>query len=70
MEYQPSSECEEHPGHKEKEPASTYIFANLSAFKRHQANLNAEKGYWDDQRIWAKGYFFSTIGISEKIIKK
>jgi len=26
--------------------------------------------YWDDKGIWAKGYFVSTVGINEKIIKE
>ena len=25
--------------------------------------------YWDNQGIWAKGYFVSTVGINEEIIK-
>jgi len=25
--------------------------------------------YWDDKEIWAKGYFVSTVGTKEKIIK-
>jgi len=29
-----------------------------------------EKVYWDDRGIWAKGYFVSTVGINEKIIKE
>ena len=29
-----------------------------------------KKVYWDDQGIWAKGYFVSTVGINEKIIKE
>ena len=28
------------------------------------------KVYWDDQRIWAKGYFVSMVEINEKIIKE
>ena len=26
--------------------------------------------YWDDKGIWAKGYFVSTVGINERIIKE
>jgi putative transposase len=26
--------------------------------------------YWDDKGIWSKGYFVSTVGINEEIIKK
>ena len=26
--------------------------------------------YWDDGGIWSVGYFFSTVGINEEIIKK
>jgi len=29
-----------------------------------------KKVYWDEKGIWAKGYFVSTVGINEKIIKK
>ena len=29
-----------------------------------------KKVYWDDRGIWAKGYFVSTVGINEKIIKE
>ena len=29
-----------------------------------------KKVYWDDKGIWAKGYFVSTVGINEKIIKE
>ena len=28
-----------------------------------------QKVYWDDKGIWAKGYFVSTVGINEKIIR-
>jgi putative transposase len=28
-----------------------------------------EKVYWDKKGIWSKGYFVSTVGIDEKIIK-
>ena len=26
--------------------------------------------YWDDGGIWSVGYFFSTVGINEEIIRK
>ena len=26
--------------------------------------------FWDDQGIWTKGYFVSTVGINERIIKE
>jgi len=29
-----------------------------------------KKVFWDDKEIWAKGYFVSTVGISERIIKE
>lgn len=29
-----------------------------------------KKVYWDDEGRWAKGYFVSTVGINEKIIKE
>jgi len=29
-----------------------------------------KKVYWDDKGIWAKGYFVSTVGINEKIVKE
>jgi len=29
-----------------------------------------KKVYWDDKRRWVKGYFISTVGIKEKIIKE
>ncbi len=28
------------------------------------------KVYWDDGGIWGKGYFVSTVGLNEEIIKK
>ena len=28
-----------------------------------------KKVYWDDKGIWAKGYFVSTVGINEKVIR-
>ena len=28
------------------------------------------KSYWDGGGIWSVGYFFSTVGVNEKIIKK
>ncbi len=28
-----------------------------------------KKVYWDDKGIWSKGYFVSTVGINEEIIK-
>ncbi|GAH60851.1 unnamed protein product, partial [marine sediment metagenome] len=29
-----------------------------------------DKVYWDDKGIWGKGYFVSTVGINEEIIRK
>jgi len=29
-----------------------------------------DKVYWDNSGIWSRGYFVSTVGISEEIIKK
>jgi len=29
-----------------------------------------DKAYWDDKGIWGKGYFVSTVGINEEIIRK
>ncbi|MBI5683367.1 MAG: transposase [Deltaproteobacteria bacterium] len=29
-----------------------------------------EKVYWDRQGIWSKGFFVSTVGINEEIIRK
>ena len=29
-----------------------------------------KKLYWDDGGIWAVGYFFSTVGINEEVIRK
>lgn len=29
-----------------------------------------EKVYWDGRGIWGKGYFVSTVGIDEEIIRK
>jgi putative transposase len=29
-----------------------------------------DKAYWDDKGIWGKGYFVSTVGINEGIIRK
>ena len=29
-----------------------------------------EKVYWDRKGIWGKGYFVSTVGINEAIIRK
>ena len=29
-----------------------------------------DKVYWDEKRIWGKGYFVSTVGINEQIIRK
>ena len=29
-----------------------------------------KKVYWDDGGIWGKGYFVSTVGINEGIIRK
>ncbi len=29
-----------------------------------------KKVYWDDEGIWSKGYFVSTVSINEKIIKE
>jgi len=28
-----------------------------------------QKVYWDDKGIWTEGYFFSTVGTNEKIIR-
>ena len=28
------------------------------------------KGYWDKRGIWGKGFFVSTVGINEEIIRK
>ena len=28
------------------------------------------KVYWDDEGIWGKGYFVSTVGINKEIIRK
>ena len=28
------------------------------------------KEYWDKRVIWGKGFFVSTVGINEKIIRK
>jgi len=29
-----------------------------------------DKVYWNDKGIWGKGYFVSTVGINEQIIRK
>jgi putative transposase len=29
-----------------------------------------KKVYWDNEGIWGKGYFVSTVGINETIIRK
>jgi len=29
-----------------------------------------KKVYWDDKGMWAKGYFVSTVGVNERIIKE
>jgi len=29
-----------------------------------------DKIYWDDKEIWGKGYFVSTVGINEEVIRK
>jgi len=29
-----------------------------------------KKVYWDGRGIWSKGYFVSTVGIEERIIKR
>lgn len=29
-----------------------------------------EKVYWDDRGIWSTGYFVSTVGINEEVIRK
>ncbi|HDY67073.1 MAG TPA: hypothetical protein ENH85_04695 [Candidatus Scalindua sp.] len=29
-----------------------------------------DKVCWDDKGIWGKGYFVSTVGINEQIIRK
>ena len=29
-----------------------------------------EKVYWDQKGIWGKGYFVSTVGITEEVIRK
>jgi putative transposase len=29
-----------------------------------------DKVYWDDKGIWGTGYFVSTIGINEEIIRR
>jgi len=44
------------------------IKSNTSkALKKKFAFL--KKVYWNDNGIWAKDYFFSTVGINEKIIR-
>jgi len=29
-----------------------------------------DKVYWNDKGIWGKGYFVSTVGINEQVIRK
>jgi len=29
-----------------------------------------KKGYWDRKSIWGKGYFVSTVGINEEVIRR
>jgi len=29
-----------------------------------------QKVYWDQKGIWGKGYFVSTVGINEEVIRK
>jgi len=29
-----------------------------------------QKVYWDQKGIWGKGYFVSTVGIDEEVIRK
>jgi putative transposase len=29
-----------------------------------------KKVYWDERGIWSKGYFVSTVGIEERVIKR
>jgi len=28
------------------------------------------KVYWDDRGLWGKGYFVSTVGINEQVVRK
>ena len=45
------------------------IKKNISKSLREKFRF-LDKVYWDDKGIWGKGYFVSTVGINEEIIRK
>ena len=45
------------------------IKSNTSRSLRNKFSF-LQKVYWDNQGIWSKGYFVSTVGINEKIIRE
>jgi putative transposase len=44
------------------------IKKNTSKALREKFSL-LQKAYWDEKGIWGKGYFVSTVGINEEIIR-
>ena len=45
------------------------IKKNTSKCLREKFSL-LKRVYWDEKGIWGKGYFVSTVGINEEIIRK
>ena len=45
------------------------IKKNTSRHLRIKFDYFLKKVYWDDKGIWGAGYFVSTVGIDEKIIR-
>jgi len=45
------------------------IKTNTSKLLREKFTF-LDKVYWDDKGIWGKGYFVSTVGINEEMIRK
>ena len=45
------------------------IKKNTSRYFNIKFNL-LHKVYWDQKGIWDKGYFVSTVGINEEVIRK
>jgi putative transposase len=45
------------------------IKADTSRALRNRFRL-LSKVYWDDGGIWSKGYFVSTVGFNDKVVRK